>query len=128
MRSVPITQCVICKVSVLFSALYAKCPYYLVLFMQSVRIIQCFTCKAGDSTGRGEGFVTLSLSVAASVLGRMRMVWSGSCRAFCCAVAHDDPQTFFDAMLATKPEYPLILTGLSCRGLRVASAPGRVSH
>ena len=37
----------ICKVSVLFTALlvYAKCPYYLLLYMQSVRIINCFICK-----------------------------------------------------------------------------------
>jgi hypothetical protein len=30
MQSVLIIQCFICKVSLLFSALYAKCPYYLV--------------------------------------------------------------------------------------------------
>ena len=29
----------------LFSALYAKCPYYLMLYMQSVLIIYCFVCK-----------------------------------------------------------------------------------
>ena len=37
-----------CKVSLLFSALYAKCPYYLVLYdsyMQSVLIIQSSICK-----------------------------------------------------------------------------------
>ena len=30
---------------VLFSALHAKCPYDVVLYMQSVRITQCFLCK-----------------------------------------------------------------------------------
>ena len=36
----------ICKVSLLCSALYAKCPYYLVLYyMQSVLTIYCFICK-----------------------------------------------------------------------------------
>ena len=58
-----IVQCYICKVSLLFTALYAKCPYYavlykdtlliikhllyyiLVLYMQSVLIIYCCTCK-----------------------------------------------------------------------------------
>ena len=39
MQSVHITLCFICKVSLLFSALYAKCPYYLVLYMQNVLII-----------------------------------------------------------------------------------------
>ena len=32
-------SCFICKVSVLCIALYAKCPYYVVLYMQSVRIM-----------------------------------------------------------------------------------------
>ena len=31
--------------SVLRRALYAKCPYYVVLYMQSVLIIQCLICK-----------------------------------------------------------------------------------
>ena len=31
--------------SVLSSALYAKCPYYVVLYMQSALIIHCFSCK-----------------------------------------------------------------------------------
>ena len=39
MQSVLIIYCFICKVSLLFSALYAKCPYYLVLYMQSVLVI-----------------------------------------------------------------------------------------
>ena len=33
------------KVSLLFSALYAKCPCYFVLYMQSVLVIKCFICK-----------------------------------------------------------------------------------
>ena len=45
MQSVRIIQCLICKVSLLFSALYAKCLYSLVLYMQSVLIILCFICK-----------------------------------------------------------------------------------
>ena len=45
MQSVLIMQCFICKVSVLYSALYAKWPYYVVLYMQTVLIIQCFTCR-----------------------------------------------------------------------------------
>ena len=39
MPSVLIMYCVICKVSLLFSALYAKCPYHVLLYMQSVRIM-----------------------------------------------------------------------------------------
>ena len=39
MQRVRIIQCFICNVSVLFSALYAKCPYYSVLYMQSVLIM-----------------------------------------------------------------------------------------
>ena len=39
MQSVLIIQCFVCKMSLLFSAVYAKCPYYLVLYMQSVLII-----------------------------------------------------------------------------------------
>ena len=39
MQSVLIIECFICKVSLLFSALYAKCPCCLVLFMQSVLIL-----------------------------------------------------------------------------------------
>ena len=35
----------ICKVSLLFRALYTKCPYYFVLYMQSVLILYCFICK-----------------------------------------------------------------------------------
>ena len=31
--------------SLLFSALYAKCPYYLVLYMQTLLIMYCFICK-----------------------------------------------------------------------------------
>ena len=31
--------------SVLFSAIYPKCPYYFVLYMQSVLIISCFIYK-----------------------------------------------------------------------------------
>jgi hypothetical protein len=33
------------SVSLLCSALYAKCPYYVLLYMQSVLIMQCFICK-----------------------------------------------------------------------------------
>ena len=33
------------SLSLLGSALYAKCPYYLLPYMQSVLIIYCFTCK-----------------------------------------------------------------------------------
>ena len=40
-----------CNVSILFSALYATCPYYLVLYMQSVHIIECFICKVGGMQG-----------------------------------------------------------------------------
>ena len=40
MQIVLIIQCFICKVSLLCtSALYAKCPYYVVLYMQSVLIM-----------------------------------------------------------------------------------------
>ena len=39
MQRVLIIQCVIRKVSLLFSAIYAKCPYYLVLYMQRVLIV-----------------------------------------------------------------------------------------
>ena len=44
----------ICEVSLLFRALYAKCPCYLVLSMRSVLIIQSFVCTvgAGGATGR----------------------------------------------------------------------------
>ena len=35
----------ICKVSLLCSALYANCPYYAALYMQSVPIMQRFICK-----------------------------------------------------------------------------------
>ena len=38
-QSVLIVYFFMSKVSLLFSALYAKCPYYLVLYMQSVLII-----------------------------------------------------------------------------------------
>ena len=31
--------------SLVWSALYAKCPYYGVLYMQSVLIMECFICK-----------------------------------------------------------------------------------
>ena len=34
----------ICKVSLLCSALYTKCPYYLVLCMKSVQSMHCFIC------------------------------------------------------------------------------------
>ena len=34
MQRVRVIYCFICKVSVLFTALYAKCPYYVVLCMQ----------------------------------------------------------------------------------------------
>ena len=29
---------------------YAKCPYYLVLYMQSVLVIKCFICKVSLSS------------------------------------------------------------------------------
>ena len=32
----------------LFSAVYAKCPYYSVLYMQSVPSMECFVCKVGS--------------------------------------------------------------------------------
>ena len=51
MQSVLIIPCFICKVSLLFSALYANCLYYSVLYMQSVLIIQCFICKVFLSFG-----------------------------------------------------------------------------
>ena len=35
----------ICKVSLLCKALYAKCPYYERLYMQSVFIVHGFICK-----------------------------------------------------------------------------------
>ena len=35
----------LCKLSLLSSALYANYPYYVVLYMQSVLIIECFICK-----------------------------------------------------------------------------------
>ena len=37
-----VVECFKYKDSVLCSALYARSPYYLVLYMQSVRIIYCF--------------------------------------------------------------------------------------
>ena len=33
------------KCPILFSALYAKCLYYIVLYMQSVHSVYCFICK-----------------------------------------------------------------------------------
>ena len=45
MQSVLIMQCFICKVSLLCSALYAKCPYYSVIYTQSVLIVQWFILK-----------------------------------------------------------------------------------
>ena len=39
MQSVLIMYCCICKVSLLCTAVYAKCPYYVLLYMQSVLII-----------------------------------------------------------------------------------------
>ena len=45
MQSVLIMYCFICKVSLLCSALYAKCPYFVVLYMQRVLIMQCFICN-----------------------------------------------------------------------------------
>ena len=48
MQSVLIIYCyiILCKVALLFTALYAKCPYYLLLYnMQSVRVIYCFISK-----------------------------------------------------------------------------------
>ena len=49
MQSILIIHCMICKVFLLFTALYAKCSYYSLLHMQSVLIIYCFICKAGGS-------------------------------------------------------------------------------
>ena len=46
MQRVLSMQCSICKVSLLISALCAKCHYYSVLYMQSVLIMHCFICKA----------------------------------------------------------------------------------
>ena len=34
-----------CTVSFVFSALYAKCPYHVVLYIQRVLIMHCFICK-----------------------------------------------------------------------------------
>ena len=49
MLSVLIVLCVICKVSVLTSALYAMCPYELVLYVQSVLSFnECFTHRRGE--------------------------------------------------------------------------------
>ena len=45
MQSVLIVECFICKVSLVLSALYAKCTYYSVLYMQSVLIFSCFICN-----------------------------------------------------------------------------------
>ena len=45
MQCVLIIHCFICKVSLLFTALYAKCPYYLLYYMQRVLIIYCLICK-----------------------------------------------------------------------------------
>ena len=36
MQSVLIMQCFICKVSLLCTALYAKCPYYVLLYTQTL--------------------------------------------------------------------------------------------
>ena len=41
----------LCKVSSLFSALYAMCQYYLLLYMQSVLIIHCFICNVQATSG-----------------------------------------------------------------------------
>ena len=35
----------VCRVSLVFTALHAKCPSYVMLYMQSVLIIYCFICK-----------------------------------------------------------------------------------
>ena len=40
----------ICKVSLLCRALYAKCHYYLLLIMQNVLIMPCFICKREPAT------------------------------------------------------------------------------
>ena len=45
MESVLIIRCFICIVSLLFSALYAKCPYYVVLYVQSVHIMRALYAK-----------------------------------------------------------------------------------
>jgi hypothetical protein len=42
MQCVLIVYCFICNVSLLCTALYAKCPYYVLLHMQCVLIMYCF--------------------------------------------------------------------------------------
>ena len=49
----------VCKVSVLLSASYAMCPYYVVLYMQSVRIIWCFICKVSIYSRLHRGVIHL---------------------------------------------------------------------
>ena len=40
------------SVHIILCFLYAKCRYYAVLYMQSVLIIKCFICKAGQGVPR----------------------------------------------------------------------------
>ena len=58
MQSVLINYCFICKVSLLFRALYAKCTYYLGRYMQSVHI----SVHRGPHEGAG---VVIQLRVGA---------------------------------------------------------------
>ena len=41
-----------CNTSLLFNALYAKCPYYVVLYMQSILIIACFNASVSGAPGQ----------------------------------------------------------------------------
>ena len=37
--------CFVCRVSLFCTTLYAECPYFVLLCMQSVLILSCFVCK-----------------------------------------------------------------------------------
>ena len=50
-QSVLVMQCLICKVTLLFGALYVKCPYHLVLFMHKEMFL--VTLAASRSTVDG---------------------------------------------------------------------------
>ena len=63
-------QWFIYKVSLLCSGLYATCPYYVVVYMQSVLIIYCFICKVGVEAGRLLARVALLLAHTALAYGR----------------------------------------------------------
>ena len=56
MQSVPIVSCFICNVPVLFSALYATFPYYLLLYMECavVLVLDALDQLSDEDLGREE--------------------------------------------------------------------------